>query len=45
MNVTLTYRLDRGETTAEPQDFDAGVSDFAGLSRFGLIVAIWSEPW
>ena len=32
--VTLTYKLDLGDTTAEPEDF--GVSDFAALDAFGL---------
>ena len=33
--VTLTYKLDLDETTAEPEDF--GVSDFAALDAFGLV--------
>ena len=35
-NVTLTYRLDRDETTAQPQDFVSGVSGFAELDQFEL---------
>ena len=43
--VTLTYRLDLGLTTVEPEDF--GVSDLA-LDAFGLVGLmgpIWLERW